>query len=55
MDKKVKAEVSYRNGHGDKLCMNCTMYNEPGRSCSAVQGYIAKLALCDLFKKKRGT
>ena len=50
-EKATKQEANYRNGHGEQLCQNCTMFVEP-EGCTSVKGYIDRLALCDYFEKK---
>lgn len=49
--KKPKGEVHYRNGWGSNYCAVCTMYVKPNQ-CTAVDGYIAPYAYCDLFEKE---
>ena len=51
--KEAKEEVDYREGHGEKRCGECTMFEGP-RGCMAVDGDIAPDGLCDLFKAKPG-
>jgi hypothetical protein len=52
-EKSTKAEAKYRNGHGSKICENCTMFVPDERECTSVEGYIDPLALCDYFERKK--
>ena len=49
--KSTKEETNYRypDGATSKICDNCTMFVEP-ESCTSVEGYIDRVAVCDLFE-----
>jgi len=50
-DKVPKTVVHYRAGIDARRCECCTMFRKP-RRCVAVEGDIAPMGLCDLFKRK---
>lgn len=52
-DKETKTEARYRNGSGSRICQNCTMFMPDERECTAVEGYIDPLAVCDLFERAK--
>ena len=51
--KKIKSEVDYRPGRGDKRCGTCRFYITK-HECSRVIGSIDPGGLCDLFEAKQG-
>lgn len=53
-NKEAKIDVHYRNGYKTTVCANCIMFRSP-HDCTAVKGFIAKDALCDLYEAKAKT
>jgi hypothetical protein len=51
MAKAAKTQAHYRSGSESKHCSLCTMFRAP-HSCTAVEGNIQPLDVCDYFKRK---
>jgi len=50
-EKASKALVNYRLGTVSRRCELCTMFRPPS-SCTAVEGRISPIDLCDYFKRQ---
>jgi hypothetical protein len=48
--KASKADVNFRQAEDNAFCARCKMFREPA-SCTAVEGRIHRVDLCDLFQK----
>jgi hypothetical protein len=48
--KVSKQSVNYRQAEDNAFCARCTMYREPA-SCTAVEGRIHRVDLCDLYEQ----
>ena len=51
MGKSTKEVANYRypKDATNRICGNCSMFIEP-EGCTAVEGYIDRLAVCDYFE-----
>jgi hypothetical protein len=48
--KASKADVNFRQAEDNQFCARCTMFREPA-SCTAVEGRIHRVDLCDLYEE----